>query len=163
MVDMLVDWTQRYPIVSIEDGLDQDDWEGFALLKKKTQNKVQIVGDDLFVTNPERVRMGAERDAANCVLIKANQIGTIWETFGTIKQARKCNMTTIISHRSGETELPFEADFAVGTGAGQVKIGSISRSERIAEYNELMRIERRLGDKAVMANFPFARHEETKA
>jgi len=157
MVDMLVDWTERYPIVSIEDGLDQDDWEGFALLKKKTKNQVQIVGDDLFVTNPERVRLGAERDAANCVLIKANQIGTITETFATINVARTYGMTTIISHRSGETELPFEADFAVGTDAGQVKIGSISRSERIAEYNELMRIERRLGDKAVMANFPFAR------
>lgn len=157
MVDMLVDWTERYPIVSIEDGLDQDDWEGFALLKKKTQNQVQIVGDDLFVTNPERVRLGAERDAANCVLIKANQIGTITETFATINVARKHGMTTIISHRSGETELPFEADFAVGTDAGQVKIGSISRSERIAEYNELMRIERRLGERAVMANFPFAR------
>ncbi len=157
MVDLLVDWTRRYPIVSIEDGLDQEDWEGFALLKKKTQNKVQIVGDDLFVTNPERVRMGIERNAANCVLIKANQIGTITETFATIHLAREHGMTTIISHRSGETELPFEADFAVGTDAGQVKIGSISRSERIAEYNELMRIERRLGDRAVMANFPFAR------
>lgn len=159
MVDMLVDWTERYPIVSIEDGLDQDDWEGFALLKNKTQNKVQIVGDDLFVTNPDRVRLGAERGAANCVLIKANQIGTITETFATIRLARQYGMTTIISHRSGETELPFEADFAVGTGAGQVKIGSISRSERIAEYNELMRIERRLGDRAVMASFPFARRD----
>jgi enolase len=157
MVDLLVDWTERYPLVSIEDGLDQDDWEGFALLKKKTQNKVQIVGDDLFVTNPDRVRLGAERDAANCVLIKANQIGTITETFATIRLARQYGMTTIISHRSGETELPFEADFAVGTGTGQIKIGSISRSERIAEYNELMRIERRLGDRAVMAKFPFAR------
>ncbi len=159
MVDMLVDWTKRYPIVSIEDGLDQDDWDGFALLKKKTQNRVQIVGDDLFVTNPDRVRLGAERGAANCVLIKANQIGTITETFATIRLARQYGMTTIISHRSGETELPFEADFAVGTGAGQVKIGSISRSERIAEYNELMRIERRLGDRAVMASFPFMRRD----
>ena len=163
MVDLFVDWTRRYPIVSIEDGLDQEDWEGFALLKKKTQNTVQIVGDDLFVTNPERVRLGAERDAANCVLIKANQIGTITETFATINLARKYGMTTIISHRSGETELPFEADFAVGTGAGQVKIGSISRSERIAEYNELMRIERRLGDKAVIANFPFVRRAKAQS
>ncbi len=145
--------------VSIEDGLDQDDWEGFALLKTKMRNRVQIVGDDLFVTNPDRVRLGAERDAANCVLIKANQIGTITETFATIRLARQYGMTTIISHRSGETELPFEADFAVGTDAGQVKIGSISRSERIAEYNELMRIERRLGDRAVMASFPFARRD----
>ncbi|MBM4025248.1 MAG: phosphopyruvate hydratase [Planctomycetes bacterium] len=157
MVDLLADWVERYPIVSIEDGLDQEDWDGFARLRDKTGNKVQIVGDDLFVTNPERVRIGAERNAANSVLIKANQIGTITETFGTIKLAREYGMTTIISHRSGETELPFEADFAVGTSAGQVKIGSISRSERVAEYNELMRIERQLDGNAVFARFPFPR------
>jgi len=156
MVDLLVEWTQKYPIISVEDGLDQEDWEGFALLKRRTENRIQIVGDDLFVTNPARVRIGAERDAANCVLIKANQIGTITETFGTINLAREYGMTTIISHRSGETELPFEADFAVGTGSGQVKIGSISRSERVAEYNELMRIERQLAGKAVLASFPFS-------
>ena len=156
MVDLLVEWTKRYPILSIEDGLDEEDWEGFALLKEKTGNRVQVVGDDLFVTNPERVRIGLEKDAANCVLIKANQIGTITETFGTIHLAREHGLTTIISHRSGETELPFEADFAVGTDAGQVKIGSISRSERVAEYNELMRIERQLGGKAAFARFPFA-------
>jgi len=157
MVDLFVDWTRRYPIVSIEDGLDQEDWDGFALLKDKTENKVQIVGDDLFVTNPERVRIGVQRNAANSVLIKANQIGTITETFGTINLAREYGMTTIVSHRSGETELPFEADFAVGTSSGQVKIGSISRSERVAEYNELMRIERQLGGKATLATFPFPR------
>jgi len=157
MVDLFVDWARRYPIVSIEDGLDQEDWDGFALLKEKTGNKMQIVGDDLFVTNPERVRIGIERNAANSVLIKANQIGTITETFGTIKLAREYGLTTIISHRSGETELPFEADFAVGTSSGQVKIGSVSRSERIAEYNELMRIERNLGDRATIAKFPFPR------
>ncbi len=162
MVDLLVDWTERYPIVSIEDGLDQEDWDGFALLKQKTDNRIQIVGDDLFVTNPERVRIGVERDAANSVLIKANQIGTITETFGTINLAREHGMTTIVSHRSGETELPFEADFAVGTSSGQVKIGSISRSERVAEYNELMRIERQLGSRAAMATFPFARYAEAR-
>ncbi|HSW01014.1 MAG TPA: phosphopyruvate hydratase [Sedimentisphaerales bacterium] len=157
MVDLFVDWARRYPIVSIEDGLDQEDWDGFALLKEKTGNKMQVVGDDLFVTNPERVRIGVDRNAANSVLIKANQIGTITETFGTIKLAREHGLTTIISHRSGETELPFEADFAVGTSSGQVKIGSVSRSERIAEYNELMRIERDLGDRATIASFPFPR------
>ena len=162
MVDLLLDWIDRYPIVSIEDGLDQEDWDGFALLKHKTDNRIQIVGDDLFVTNPERVRIGIERDAANSVLIKANQIGTITETFGTINLAREHGLTTIISHRSGETELPFEADFAVGTSAGQVKIGSISRSERIAEYNELMRIERQLGSRATIATFPFARYAEAR-
>ena len=157
MVDLFVDWSRRYPIVSIEDGLDQEDWDGFALLKEKTGNKMQVVGDDLFVTNPERVRIGVERNAANSVLIKANQIGTITETLDTIKLAREHGLTAIISHRSGETELPFEADFSVGTGVGQVKIGSVSRSERIAEYNELMRIERDLGDRATIAKFPFPR------
>lgn len=156
LVDMLVDWTQRYPIVSIEDGLDEEDWDGFALLKDKTQNKIQIVGDDLFATNPERVKMGLERGAANCVLIKANQIGTITETLDTIRLSLDSGLTAIVSHRSGETEMPFEADFGVGTGVGQVKIGSVSRSERVAEYNELMRIERFLGGKAVLASFPFS-------
>lgn len=162
MVDLFVDWAGRYPIISIEDGLDEEDWDGFALLKDKTQNKVQIVGDDLFATNPQRVRIGIEKNVANCVLIKANQIGTITETFGTIHLAREYGMTTIISHRSGETELPFEADFAVGTGTGQVKIGSISRSERVAEYNELMRIERQLAGKATLATFPFAPRVKAK-
>jgi enolase len=156
MVDLLVDWTERYPIVSIEDGLAQEDWDGFALLKHRTDNRVQIVGDDLFATNPMRVRIGAAKDAANSVLIKANQIGTITETFDTIAVAREHNMTAIISHRSGETELPFEACFSVGAGVGQIKTGSMSRSERIAEYNQLMRVERRLGSNATYAAFPYA-------
>jgi enolase len=155
LADLLVEWTQRYPIVSIEDPFDQEDWDGFALLKRKTENRIQIVGDDLFVTNPARVRLGIERDAANCVLIKANQIGTITETLDTIHLTLEHGMTAIVSHRSGETEMPFEADFSVGTGVGQVKIGSVSRSERVAEYNELMRIERYLGGKAILAHFPF--------
>ena len=155
MVDLLVEWTQRYPIVSIEDPLDEEDWDGFALLKQKTENKIQIVGDDLFATNAERVTRGIEAGAANCVLIKANQIGTITETLDTIRLTLKHNLTAIVSHRSGETEMPFEADFSVGTGVGQVKIGSVSRSERVAEYNELMRIERYLGGKAVLASYPF--------
>jgi enolase len=157
LVDLLVEWTERYPIVSIEDGLDQEDWDGFALLQRKTENRIQIVGDDLFVTNPSRLRMGIEHDAANSVLIKANQIGTITETLETIDVAEANDRTAIISHRSGETELAFEADFAVGTGVGQIKSGSLSRSERIAEYNQLMRIERQLGTRARFASFPFAR------
>ena len=156
MVDLLVEWTAKYPIVSIEDGLNEDDWEGFALLKKKTEGKVQIVGDDLFATNPKLLRKGIEMDAANCVLVKVNQIGTITETFGTINLALENGMTAIISHRSGETEVPFESYFAAGTGVGQAKIGSMSRSDRVTEYNELMRIERQLGDRAVYAKFPYA-------
>lgn len=162
LVDFLVDWTERYPIVSIEDGLAQDDWEGFALLKHKTDNRIQIVGDDLFVTNPARVRIGAAKDAANSVLIKANQIGTITEALETIQVARAHGMTAIVSHRSGDTELPFEACFSVGTGVGQVKTGSMSRSERVAEYNQLMRVERRLGSNATFAAFPFARYAEAR-
>jgi len=155
MVDLFVEWAGRYPIISIEDGLDEEDWDGFALLKDKTRNKVQIVGDDLFATNPQRVRIGIEKNAANCVLIKANQIGTITETLDTVHLALDNGLTAIVSHRSGETEMPFEADFGVGTGVGQVKIGSVSRSERVAEYNELMRIERHLGGRSILAHFPF--------
>jgi enolase len=162
MVNLLVDWTERYPIVSLEDGLAQDDWDGFALLKRKTDNRIQIVGDDLFATNPARVRIGAAKDAANSVLVKPNQIGTITEALGTIQAAHECGMTAIVSHRSGEAELPFEACFSVGTGVGQVKTGSMSRSERVAEYNQLMRVERRLGSQAVFAAFPFARYAEAK-
>jgi enolase len=160
LVDLLVEWTERYPIVSIEDGLAQEDWDGFALLKHKTDNRVQIVGDDLFVTNAKRVRMGLARDAANSVLIKANQIGTITETLETIDVAEANDLTAIVSHRSGETELTFEADFSIGTGVGQIKTGSMSRSERVAEYNQLMRIERLLGTRAAFAGFPFARYAE---
>ncbi len=162
LVDLLAEWTDRYPIVSIEDGLAQEDWDGFALLKQKTGSRIQIVGDDLFVTHPDRVRMGIERGAANSVLIKANQVGTITETLETLDLAQQHDMTTIISHRSGETEMPFEADFAVGTGAGQIKAGSMSRSERVAEYNQLMRIERQLNGKASYAAFPFAPYAAAK-
>jgi len=157
MVDLYEDWIKRYPIVSIEDGLAEEDWSGFNHLMEETEGKVQIVGDDLFVTNAERVRIGIWEQAANSVLIKVNQIGTITEALKTINLARQHAMTCIISHRSGETELPFEADFAVGTHVGQIKIGSLSRSERVAEYNQLMRIERQLGDRAQMAKFRFAR------
>jgi enolase len=156
LVDFLVDLTERYPILSIEDGLAQEDWDGFALLKHKTENRIQIVGDDLFATNAARVRIGVAKDAANSVLVKVNQVGTITEALDTIRLAREYGMTAIISHRSGDTELPFEACFAVGTGVGQIKTGSMSRSERVAEYNQLMRVERRLGARASLAAFPFA-------
>jgi enolase len=162
LVDLLVDWTERYPLVSIEDGLAQDDWDGFALLKRKTETRIQIVGDDLFATNPARVRIGAAKDAANSVLIKVNQIGTITEAIGTIAVAHEHGMTAIVSHRSGETELPSEACLSVGTGVGQIKTGSMSRSERVAEYNQLMRVERRLGSQAIFAAFPFARYVEAR-
>ncbi len=157
MVDLYEEWIGKYPIVSIEDGLAEEDWSGFNHLMEETEGNVQIVGDDLFVTNAQRVQIGIWENAANSVLIKVNQIGTITEALETIKLAREHEMTCIISHRSGETELPFEADFAVGTHVGQIKIGSLSRSERVAEYNQLMRIERELGDRAQMATFRFRR------
>ncbi len=157
MVDLYEDWIRKYPIISIEDGLAEEDWDGFNHLMEETDGKVQIVGDDLFVTSAERVRIGIWEQAANSVLIKVNQIGTITESLETINLAREHGMTCIISHRSGETELPFEADFAVGTHVGQIKIGSLSRSERVAEYNQLMRIERQLGTRAQMAKFPYGR------
>ena len=157
LVDLLVDLTERYPILSIEDGLAQEDWDGFALLKRKTENHIQIVGDDLFATNAARVRIGIAKDAANSVLVKANQVGTITETLDTIRLAREHGMTAIVSHRSGDTELPFEACFAVGTGVGQIKTGSMSRSERVAEYNQLMRIERRLGARGRLRRLPLRR------
>ncbi len=163
LVDLLAEWTDRYPIVSIEDGLAQEDWDGFTRLRQKTNDRVQIVGDDLYVTNPERLQIGIQRGATNSILIKANQIGTVTETLETIALAEANDMTAIISHRSGETELTFEADFGVGTGVGQVKTGSMSRSERIAEYNQLMRIERLLEGKAPYASFPFARYAEARS
>ena len=157
LVQFYLEWIDKYPIVSLEDGLSEEDWDGFAYLSAKTDNRIQIVGDDLFVTNVERVKMGIQNKAANSVLIKVNQIGTITETLNTIQLASDNGMTSIISHRSGETEVPFEADFAVGTGVGQAKIGSLSRSDRVTEYNQLMRIEKELGDRAQMATFPFLR------
>jgi enolase len=155
LVELYVRWTWAYPLVSIEDGLAEEDWDGFAYLKDKTEGRLQIVGDDLFVTNVKRVRKGIRKDAANSVLIKVSQIGTVTESLKTMQLARENDMTCVVSHRSGETEVPFEADFAVGTRAGQIKVGSLSRSERVAEYNQLMRIERQLGDRARMAEFPF--------
>jgi enolase len=148
MVKMYADWVRQYPIVSIEDGLAQDDWDGWKLLTDEIGAKVQLVGDDLFVTNTKRVQMGIDRGTANSILIKLNQIGTVTETIRSIELGRRHGYTSVVSHRSGETEDSFIADFVVGLGTGQIKTGSASRSDRIAKYNQLLRIEEELGDAA---------------
>jgi len=149
MIDFYEELISRYPIVSIEDGLDENDWEGWKLLMDRLGKKVQIVGDDLFVTNAKYLAKGIREGCANSILIKVNQIGTLTETMQTIETARRAGFTTIISHRSGETEDPWLADLAVGFSTGQIKTGSTSRSERLAKYNQLMRIEEELGSCAV--------------
>lgn len=149
MVEFWNDWTSRYPIVSIEDGLDEDDWKGWKALTKKLGNRVQLVGDDLFVTNSERLKQGIQLEVGNSILIKVNQIGTLTETLEAIEIAKRAGYTAIISHRSGETEDTTIADIAVGTNSGQIKTGSASRSDRIAKYNQLLRIEEDLGDSAI--------------
>lgn len=148
MVSFWADWVRQYPIVSIEDGLAEDDWEGWKLLTRELGHKIQLVGDDLFVTNTARLTLGIEEQAANSILIKVNQIGTISETLDAIDLAHRNNYTCVISHRSGETEDTFIADLAVATGAGQIKTGSLSRTDRIAKYNQLLRIEEELGEAA---------------
>jgi enolase len=145
------DACSRYPIVSIEDGMDEEDWEGWSLLTERLGERVQLVGDDLFVTNPERLRRGIELGVANSILVKVNQIGTLTETLEAIRTAREAGYTTVISHRSGETEDTTIADLAVATGAGQIKTGAPSRSDRVAKYNRLLRIEEELG---AIAEFP---------
>ena len=139
---------ERFPIVSIEDGMDEEDWDGWKLLTERLGDRCQLVGDDLFVTNPERLRRGIELGVANSILIKVNQIGTLTETLEAIQIARDAGYTTVISHRSGETEDTTIADLAVGTGAGQIKTGAPARSDRVAKYNRLLRIEEELGDRA---------------
>jgi enolase len=141
-------WAKQYPIVSIEDGLAEDDWDGWKMLTKRVGDFVQLVGDDLFVTNTERLQQGIDAEVANSILIKVNQIGTVTETLDAIALARRHGYTSIISHRSGETEDTFIADLAVGTNAGQIKTGSASRTDRIAKYNQLLRIEEELGQTA---------------
>ncbi len=141
LVDLYQDWIKRYPIVSIEDGLAEEDWDGWALLTERLGEEVQLVGDDIFVTNPELLGRGIGSGVANAILIKLNQIGTVTETLETMDLALEAGYARIISHRSGETEDTAIADFAVGTGCGQIKTGSVSRSERVAKYNELLRIE----------------------
>jgi len=149
IVDMYARWVKDYRIVSIEDGLHEDDWDGWKLLTEKLGNHIQLVGDDLFVTNPIRFQKGIDLGIANSILIKLNQIGTVTETIETIKMAQRNARTAIISHRSGETEDTFIADLAVALCTGQIKTGSVSRSERIAKYNQLLRIEEELGSTAV--------------
>ena len=149
MVQFYRDWVERYPIISIEDGLSEDDWDGWATLSRELGPKVQLVGDDLFVTNPQRLQRGIEAGVANSILVKVNQIGTLTETLETIDRAKQAGYTTVISHRSGETEDATIADLAVGVNAGQIKTGSASRSERTAKYNQLLRIEEMLGRRAV--------------
>jgi enolase len=146
--DLLAGWCDKYPIVSIEDGMHEGDWEGWKLLTERLGRKVQLVGDDLFVTNTRILQQGIERGIANSILIKINQIGTLTETFAAIEMAKQAGYTAVISHRSGETEDATIADIAVGTNAGQIKTGSMSRSDRIAKYNQLLRIEEDLGDVA---------------
>ncbi|HEX6057598.1 MAG TPA: phosphopyruvate hydratase [Gemmatimonadaceae bacterium] len=148
MIELYARWLDEYPIVSIEDGLSEDDWDGWAKLTQQLGDRVQLVGDDLFVTNTERLSRGIESGVANAILIKVNQIGTLTETLEAIEMARAAGYLSVISHRSGETEDTFIADLAVGTGAGQIKTGSASRSDRVAKYNQLLRIEEELGGAA---------------
>jgi len=149
--DMLATWCDKYPIISIEDGMHEGDWDGWKLLTERLGKKVQLVGDDLFVTNTKILKEGIDKGIANSILIKINQIGTLTETFAAIEMAKRAGYTAVISHRSGETEDSTIADIAVGTNAGQIKTGSLSRSDRIAKYNQLLRIEEDLGD---IASYP---------
>ena len=150
-VDMLATWVDKYPIISIEDGMAEGDWDGWKLLTERLGQKVQLVGDDLFVTNTKILKEGIDKHIANSILIKINQIGTLTETFQAIEMAKRAGYTAVISHRSGETEDSTIADIAVGLNAGQIKTGSLSRSDRMAKYNQLLRIEEDLGD---MAEYP---------
>jgi len=151
MVEFWSNWVGQYPIVSIEDGLAEDDWEGWKLLTQELGGKVQLVSDDLFVTNTRRLERGIAEKVANAILIKLNQIGTVTETIEAIEMARKAGYASIVSHRSGETEDTFIADFVVAMGTGQIKTGSASRTDRVAKYNQLLRIDEELG---VAARFP---------
>ena len=148
MIEFWVEWVEKYPIRSLEDPLDENDWHGWKALTEAVGNRVQIVGDDLFVTNVDRLREGIRSETANAILIKVNQIGTLTETFETIRVAREAGYQTIVSHRSGETEDTMIADLAVAMGAGQIKTGGASRTDRVAKYNQLLRIEEQLGERA---------------
>jgi len=149
--DVLATWVDKYPIISIEDGMHEGDWEGWKILNDRLGRKVQLVGDDLFVTNTKILERGIREGVANSILIKINQIGTLTETFAAIEMAKRAGWTNVISHRSGETEDSTIADIAVGSNAGQIKTGSLSRSDRMAKYNQLLRIEEDLGD---VASYP---------
>jgi enolase len=160
MANFWDNWSRQYPIVSIEDGLAEDDWEGWRILTEKAGSRIQLVGDDLFVTNVQRLQRGIEEGIANSILIKVNQIGTVTETFEAIELGRRYGYTSIISHRSGETEDTFIADLAVATGAGQIKTGSASRTDRIAKYNQLLRIEEELGQGAAFLGLESINYNE---
>ncbi|MBS0506699.1 MAG: phosphopyruvate hydratase, partial [Proteobacteria bacterium] len=149
--DMLATWVDKYPIISIEDGMAEGDWDGWKILTERLAKNVQLVGDDLFVTNTKILKEGIDKQIANSILIKINQIGTLTETFAAIEMAKRAGYTAVISHRSGETEDSTIADIAVGLNAGQIKTGSLSRSDRMAKYNQLLRIEEDLGD---IAHYP---------
>ena len=151
MVDLWESWVNKYPIISIEDGMAEDDWEGWKLLTDRIGDRVQLVGDDLFVTNPARLQMGLDKGVANAILIKVNQIGTLTETFEAIDLAKRNGYVSVVSHRSGETEDCTIADLVVALETGEIKTGSMSRSDRLAKYNQLLRIEEELGDIAQYA------------
>ncbi|MBI5460696.1 MAG: phosphopyruvate hydratase, partial [Gammaproteobacteria bacterium] len=156
--DYLAAWVDKYPIITVEDGMAEDDWDGWKLLTEKLGNKVQLVGDDLFVTNPAILQEGIDKGIANSILIKVNQIGTLTETLEAIKLATGAGYSSIVSHRSGETEDVVIADIVVGTAATQIKTGSLSRSDRVAKYNRLMRIEDQLRDHARYAGRAAFKH-----
>jgi len=158
MVAYLENWVNQYPIITIEDGLDEADWAGWAYQTERLGDKIQLVGDDLYVTNPNIFAEGIEKNIANSILIKFNQIGTLSETLKAIQMAHEANYTAVISHRSGETEDTTIADLAVATSSGQIKTGSLSRSDRIAKYNQLIRIEEMLGAKGVYAGKSAFKH-----
>lgn len=159
MVDYWADWTKKYPIISIEDGMAEDDWTGWKMITDKLGDKIQLVGDDLFVTNPERLQMGIDKKVANSILVKVNQIGSLTETINAVSLAYRNGYTAVMSHRSGETEDTTIADLAVALNTGQIKTGSASRTDRICKYNQLLRIEESLGEQAQFLgkNFKFAR------
>ena len=148
MADYYVELVNKYPIISIEDGMAEEDWEGWKYLTDKIGDKIQLVGDDLFVTNTDRLKMGIERKTANSILIKLNQIGTLTETLNAIEMAERAGYTAVVSHRSGETEDTSIADLVVAVNAGQIKTGAPARSERVAKYNQLLRIEEELDEMA---------------
>jgi enolase len=157
MVDFYANWVSKYPVISIEDGLAEDDWSGWKMLTERLGDKVQLVGDDLFVTNTERLKMGIAKKIANSILIKVNQIGTLTETIEAIKLAKKKGYTAVISHRSGETEDTTISHLVVAMGTGQIKTGSLCRTDRICKYNELLRIEEELGSRAIYGSMPWPR------
>ena len=159
MVDFWNNWADKYPIISIEDGMDEDDWDGWKLMTEKMGDKIQLVGDDLFVTNTQRLKRGIDENIANSILIKVNQIGTLTETIEAVNMAMRNSYTAVMSHRSGETEDTTIADLAVALSTGQIKTGSASRSDRIAKYNQLLRIEEGLGEQArfLGRDFKFAK------